>query len=109
MVGMVDLCRAGAVGPAQSPGVGDDRLLFAAGGGAVIGPAGEIQLVGVGTATPGPVRRMMHLTVIARLQTVGPGAAPITDVADQPLIGGGHPFLPSQVQRPLEVVVEDRQ
>jgi hypothetical protein len=55
MVGVIDFRWAGAVGPAQSPTFGDDRVQFAAACHAVIGAAREVQLVGVGTSAVCPV------------------------------------------------------
>lgn len=51
VVGVVDLSWCGAVGPAESAGVGDNRAVMAVGDEFVGGPAGEEQFVGIGGAS----------------------------------------------------------
>jgi hypothetical protein len=52
---------------------------------------------------------MVNLAVIPRFEAIGMGAVAIARVADQSLIGGGHPFLATQIQWSLGVVVEHRE
>jgi hypothetical protein len=54
VVGVVDFGWSYAVGPGQAAGVGDGGLLVALDDQAVIGRAGEEQLVGIGGAAGGP-------------------------------------------------------
>ena len=75
----------------------------------VVGSAGEEQCVSVGAAAWMPVRAVVHLAVIARCQAVRSGAAAVTGVADDPLIGGGDALLAAQVERAAGVFVEHRQ
>jgi hypothetical protein len=64
---------------------------------AVVATAGEEQLVGIGAATVGPVRRVVHLAPIARFEAIGPGAAAVAGIADESLVGGGDAFLAAQI------------
>ena len=74
-----------AVGPGQAAGVGDGGVLVALGDQAVIGRAGEEQLVGVGGAAGGPVRAVVDLIVVAGFWTVRACAAAVAGVT---CIGG---------------------
>jgi hypothetical protein len=93
VVGVVDLRRSGAVGPAKSAGLGDLGAKPAAGRHGVVWAAAEAQLVRVGLAAVSPLRLVVDLLVTARFQAVGAGAATVSRVADQPLIGGGDAIL----------------
>ncbi|OBI85042.1 hypothetical protein A9X00_28510 [Mycobacterium sp. 1245805.9] len=107
MMGVVDFGRAGAVGPGEASGVGDLGVVVAVAGAGVVGAAGEEEFVGVGLAVVRPVGGVVDFGVVAGCEAVGVGAAAVTRVADEALIGGGDPFLSAQIQRPAGVVVED--
>ena len=92
-MGMIDHWWPGAVGPAQPP-VDDLGAQFAAGFHAVIGAAGEEQLVRIGVAAARPAGLMVDLTPIAGLKAVGTGAAAVAGVTDQPLVSGRDSLLP---------------
>src|SRR6516165_2473097 len=98
VVGVVDLRRIVAVGPAKAPAVGDHGVPFAPARPAVVAAAGEKQLVRVGAAGSCPIRAMVNLAAIAGLEAIGPGAAAVAGVADESLVSGGKAFLAAQIQ-----------
>src|ERR1700722_11299502 len=108
-MGAVDLGWAAAVRPAEPAFFGDDGARFAAADHPVILAAKEGGLVRVGAAAASPLAWVMDLAVIPGLEAIGPRAATVAGVADQPLIGGGDALLSTQVQWSLRVVVEHRQ
>ncbi len=75
----------------------------------MVGPAGEVELIGVGASPGRPVRGVVDLAVVAAGGAVRTRAAAVPGVTDQPLVGGGDALLATQVERALGVVVEDRQ
>jgi len=109
VVRVVDLGWARAVAPAKPPAFGDLGAALATRLHPVVTAASEEQLVRIGPAAVGPTGRVVNLAAVARLKTVGMGAAAVTRMADQPLVGGGDALLSPQIQRTLYVVVEHRQ
>jgi hypothetical protein len=109
VVRVVDLGWACAVAPAQPPAFGHLGATLATGHHPVVTAASEEQLVRIGPAAAGPTGRVVNLAAVTGLKAVGVGAAAITRMADQHLVGGGDPLLSPEIQRTLQVVVEHRQ
>ena len=104
MVGVADFGWACAVGPGQAAGVGGGNLVVTVAGQAVVGRAGEEQLVGVGGAAGGPVRAVVGIRVAAGLTAIRTGAAAVAAVADDALVGGGGAVLAAQVEKPVDLL-----
>lgn len=93
MVDVVDGGRSAAVGPPESPVAGDGSVRLAPAHRAVVGAAGEEQVVRVCPAAVCPLVSMVNLAVIAGLEAIGVGTSPVPGLADEALIRGGDALL----------------
>src|SRR6202011_3328634 len=106
VVSMIDLGRAVAIGPPESPVAGDLGAHFAPARRAMVAAACEKQFVRIGPATVCPVWRVVNLALIARFDAIRTGATAVAGVADESLVGCRNALLAAEIQRSAGVVVE---